>query len=102
VRALLFSPKAQGDIDAIWEYSADHWGVDQADRYVTALRDTCAALARDERTGRDASDIRPGYRKIQSGRHVIFYGFDERGALEVVRILHERMDVRARLEEGEG
>ncbi len=43
-------------------------------------------------------EIRQGYRKYYQGRHVIFYrqaGED----IEIIRILHERMDIEARLSE---
>jgi toxin ParE1/3/4 len=47
--------------------------------------------------GEDASHIRPGYRKQLSGRHVIYYRETEEGVIEVVRVLHQRMDVVRRL-----
>jgi toxin ParE1/3/4 len=37
-------------------------------------------------------DIRPGYCKYQVGRHLIFYRQVSDG-LEIVRVLHDRMDV---------
>jgi len=41
--------------------------------------------------GEDCSVIRAGYRKIPSGSHVLFYRLIDNG-IDVVRILHERMD----------
>ena len=43
--------------------------------------------------GRDCSDIRPGYRKYGIGKHLVFYRQIESEEIEIVRILHERMDV---------
>ena len=45
MKALSFSPRAEVDIDGIWDYSADNWGPDQADRYTDEIRDACHALA---------------------------------------------------------
>ena len=97
MRALKFTPRARADLDSIWDYTADTWGIAQADRYILGIRDTCLALARSEITGRDASDILPGYREIQSGRHVIFFRLPDENTLDVVRILHGRMDFPAHL-----
>jgi toxin ParE1/3/4 len=41
--------------------------------------------------GQDCSDIRAGYFKIPCGSHVLFYRLSPDG-IDVVRILHERMD----------
>ena len=32
MKTLTFSPAAAADIENIWDYSAEHWGPDQADR----------------------------------------------------------------------
>jgi len=91
MKPLVFSPGAAEDIDLIWDYTADRWGIGQAERYVLDLRDTCNALSRGDLSGRDGSAIRPGYRKQNCGSHVIFY---RESAIEIVivRILHQRMD----------
>jgi toxin ParE1/3/4 len=96
-RRLLFRPAAVADLDAIWTFTADRWGVAQADAYVRELHDACAALSRRERVDQDASGLRPGYRKLRCGRHVIFHRAPDDGSIEIVRILHDRMDVEARL-----
>jgi toxin ParE1/3/4 len=93
MRQLLFRPRAIADIEGIWDYTSRRWGVAQADRYVLSLRQACIAVARNELPGEDASHIRLGYRKQLSGRHVIFYRLNDQGAVEVVRVLHQRMDV---------
>lgn len=96
-----FRPRAVADIESIWDYSADRWGVAQADRYVRDLHDACRALARGEAAGLDVSAIRPGYRKLRCGRHLIFHRTTDDGAVEIVRVLHQRMDV-ATLLAGDG
>jgi len=101
VRALNFTPRARADLDSIWDYTADTLGIDQADRYILGIRNSCLALARAETTGRDASDIPPGYRKMQSGRHVIFYRLPDKDTLDVVRVLHGRMEFPAHLRPGD-
>ena len=98
MKALHFSPAAECDIDEIWNYSADNWDADQADRYTDAIRDTCLALAAGRKRGR-AADIRPGYLKLAVGSHMIY--FKENGdRMEIIRILHGKQDVERRLQQG--
>ena len=33
----LLSPRAQADIDGIWDYSVDRWGEERAESYVRGL-----------------------------------------------------------------
>ena len=92
---LTFSPAAIADIGAIWDYTAETWGVAQADRYVDDIRDACAALAGGERTGRRV-DVLDGYLKYPVGRHLIFFRQVGPGIV-VIRVLHQSMDVERHL-----
>lgn len=91
------SPRAKRDIDEIWTFTEQYWGVDQAERYIRELRDACAALASGRRSGRDVSHIRPGYKMLAVRAHFIFYRGTAPTEVEVIRILHQRMDIAARL-----
>jgi toxin ParE1/3/4 len=91
------SPAAQADLEEIWEYTARNWGTDQAVRYIFGIRDACQALANGRRQGRSADDIRPGYRKLPVRSHILFYRVADAGLIDVIRILHQRMDVAAYL-----
>ena len=42
----VLSPAARTDIEHIWDYTVDNWGVDQAERYVCGIREACEALRR--------------------------------------------------------
>lgn len=48
-------------------------------------------LARDPRRGRPCHEIRAGYRKFAAASHVIFFRLAGE-ELQVIRILHQRMD----------
>ncbi len=95
----LLSPAAQADLSDIWDYTAHNWGVTQAERYILGIREACEALADGRRKGRSADDIRPGYRKLPVGSHVLFFRITSDGEIDVVRILHQRMDVAGRFTE---
>lgn len=85
------SPRAQTDLEEIWDYTASRWDIDQAERYIRAIRAAIERLADDPQLGRGCDDIRAGYRKFPVGSHVLFYRVGAAG-LDVVRILHRRMD----------
>jgi toxin ParE1/3/4 len=91
VTRYLLSPRAQADIEGIWDYTAAHWDRKQAELYVRQLRLAIEAIARDPRRGRSCDDVRAGYRRYPAGSHVLFYRLTDKG-VDVVRILHARMD----------
>lgn len=87
----VLSPRAQADLDEIWDYTAERWDEDQADRYIHDIRAAIEAIASDPRRGRACDYIRSGYRKYQAGSHMLFFRIIH-GGIDVVRILHQNMD----------
>ena len=90
------SPRAVRDLEEIWRYTESRWSADQADLYTGRLIDTIEDLAANQEMGREIDEIRPGYRKHAAGTHFIFYR-QSRPGIEIVRVLHQRMDVAAHL-----
>ena len=66
------------------------WGEDQTIRYLADLESCCRLLADNPALGRSCDDVRPGLRRMERGRHVVFYR-QEAGGILVSRILHQRM-----------
>lgn len=86
-----FTPKARQDLDDIWDFTVERWGSAQAERYVVTIVRVCQDLAAGRRFGREAGMVREGYLTYRTGAHVVFFrGVDDE--VEIVRILHERMD----------
>jgi toxin ParE1/3/4 len=81
---------AEADLMDIGTYSLNKWGEDQTIRYIDALEACCRLLADNPQLGRACDQIRPGLRRMEHGRHVIFYRIERRG-ISVSRILHQRM-----------
>ena len=90
------TPKAQADLDDIWNFTVARWGADQAEKYLRQLADAMAYVAADPERGRACDEVRAGYRKHAVGAHVLFYREAPKG-VEVVRILHQRMDFQRHL-----
>ena len=87
----LLTNLARADLDEIWAYTEARWGTGQAAFYIRAMWRHIEAASGQPALWRPCSDVRPGYRKIISGSHVVFYRPID-GGIEVVRILHGRMD----------
>jgi toxin ParE1/3/4 len=91
---LLFSPKANADLDQIWHYSAKNWGELRAETYLRSIFEAAERLKDNPRLGRSREDVRRGYRSLIIGSHLIFYQLNQE-TVTVIRILHQRMDVNA-------
>ena len=88
---------AKADLKQIGRYTQEKWGRDQRDKYLTML-DTCFhKLAANPLKSKDCSDIRNGYRKLNTGRHVIFYRRTLPDTIEIIRALHASMDIETRI-----
>ncbi len=83
-------PEARKDLEAIWHYSYEKWGLNQANTYVDALVDVFSRIAEFPLSGTSCGYLRKGYRCASSGSHTIYYLVTDRG-VTIVRILHERM-----------
>lgn len=89
---LRLTVQAQADFDRIGAYTMDMWGEDQAVNYLTRLDQTFAALASTPALGKARDDLRQGLLSFPCNRHVIFFRRNRLGNVEILRILHERMD----------
>jgi toxin ParE1/3/4 len=90
VAVFRFSRRAEADLLDIAAYTLRKWGEAQVARYIYDLEVCCQKLARNPALGRLCDDVRPGLRRMERGRHVIFYRREASGIL-VSRILHQRM-----------
>ncbi|MEN3146956.1 type II toxin-antitoxin system RelE/ParE family toxin [Neorhizobium sp. IRAMC:178] len=90
-RGYRLSPLAEEDLRDIWNYTAETWSWEQAERYHGELISTLEGLAAGRKLGRPV-DIRQAYFKYTVGAHCVFYRFSE-SAIDIIRILHQKMDV---------
>jgi toxin ParE1/3/4 len=82
---------AEADLASIWEYSVAHWGIGQAEIYIRDLQHAIETTAANPHLGRACDEIRASYFKRGIGSHIMFYRLAGQ-LIEVVRILHQRMD----------
>ena len=91
------SRKAASDLEAIWLYTFENWSVEQADRYYNLIIDEIEYLSKNPTAGTYYGHVRAGYFHSMVKSHFIFYKMGQ-GTLEVIRILHQRMDIDAHLD----
>ncbi|MFY8093409.1 MAG: type II toxin-antitoxin system RelE/ParE family toxin [Niveispirillum sp.] len=98
-RRFHLSPAARGDLSDIWNYSVDHWGEAQAERYLPPIQEACERLRERLREkpllGSGCDFVRPGYRCLPVQSHRLFYRLGDDGHVDVIRILHKAMQPRA-------
>ncbi|MGH9370445.1 MAG: type II toxin-antitoxin system RelE/ParE family toxin [Vicinamibacterales bacterium] len=106
---------AQTDLANILSVSAERWGADGRQRYAAALAAAMrqAAAEPDGPLTKKRPDLRSGIRsvhvrhtrrsvesaKVRRPVHVLYYRVAEEGVIEIVRVLHERMDPSRHLDE---
>ncbi|MCB0762587.1 MAG: type II toxin-antitoxin system RelE/ParE family toxin [Flavobacteriales bacterium] len=98
--AFKISREANADIENIWLYTYENWSLEQADRYFNLIMDEVEYLAANPTSGQDFGHIRKGYFRSRVKSHFIFYKVNRKQqGIEIIRILHQRMDIESWLDE---
>jgi len=80
------------DLMGIGRYTQSRWGRDQRDYYLGKLDAAFHDLDEMPGLGQACDHYRAGYRQYLVGKHWVFYRQVSEEDIEIVRILHERMD----------
>ena len=91
--------KAVTDLSEIWDYTVKNWSENQADRYYRLLTESIKEIVKNPDSGKDYQEIAEGLKGFKTGQHIIFYISEERKNIRIIRILHNRMDLKKRIEE---
>ena len=89
---LLWSPEAEADLISIWQWGAKEWSDEISDRHLFDIETACERLLDDPLLGRARDELIAGIRSLLVRPHVVFYRV-RHWRVEIVRVLHERMDV---------
>ena len=94
------SKEASNDLEKIWLYTIETWSAEQADRYLNLIFDEIEYLCQKPNSGSDFSHVRKDYLRSHVKSHFIFYKINEKQSeLEIIRNLHQQMDIENRLNE---
>ena len=94
-----FRQKANDDLNNIWGYTYEKWSENQADKYYATIKFACQEIGMNPDLGKVYSGISQNLLGLKSGKHIIFYTLIYENEIEVVRILHERMDLKNKITE---
>lgn len=99
---------AQADLARILATSIERWGIEGRQRYAAMLADAIRKVAAEPEspTTRARSELAPGLRslhlqysraearraKVKRPPHILYYRVIAPDVIEIVRVLHERMD----------
>ena len=90
--------KAVEDLSNIWEYTVDTWSERQADDYYNMLIASYQKITENPRLfGLKYEEIAEGLHGYRANKHIIFYRILADGDILVIRILHQRMDLKHRM-----
>ncbi len=98
-RAYKISNQALIDLEQIWLYTFKNWSIEQADRYYNLLINEMDYVSQNQESGKSMNHIKNGYRASKAKSHLVFYKTSSESEIEIIRILHERMDIENRLKE---
>lgn len=89
--------KAVEDLSKIWDYTFEVWSEKQADKYYEMLISNCQEIAENSELGKNYEGIAQNLFGFKSNRHLIFYQTINENYVEIIRILHERIDLKERI-----
>ncbi len=93
-------PAAREPLLQIWDYTERKWGEEQADRYVTGLIEKAQQLSQQRRNWRPMRGKSfAGIWFLRHEHHYLLFREFSGGEIGVISILHENMDLPARLRE---
>jgi toxin ParE1/3/4 len=93
----IFTNAAVEDLSEIWNYTFDEWSESQADKYYTLLIGFSKKISDNPKMGKNYPQVNKNIFGYRVGQHIIFYRVINSGKIEIMRILHSRMDIRTRL-----
>ena len=91
--------KAVDDLTEIWNYTFEEWSEPQADKYYRLIIDSCKEIAQNPKLGKNYEGILTSLFGLKVTRHIIFYRKLNMNNIEIIRILHERLDLKSRIKE---
>lgn len=86
------SKEADKDLDELFDYTVEQFGMDQAIRYVSSFERVFERLCSQPKSGRLRVEIRKGLRSVSPISHTVFYRNME-NRIRIVRVLHSSRDI---------
>jgi toxin ParE1/3/4 len=89
---VILSEAADADLEDIFDYTLEEFGLGQAVSYVSEFDDSFETISKNPEIGRKREEIREELRSLAKDKHVIFYRILS-DHIRIVRILHGSRDL---------
>jgi toxin ParE1/3/4 len=96
---VILRQEAIDDLNDIWAYTFEERSEKQADKYYSTLEFACTQIRKNPEIGKEYGGINSNLLGLRIGKHIIFYQVINEKEIEIIRILHERMDLKNRINE---
>ncbi len=96
----VLTQKAKNDLRLIAIYTFKTHGRAQRDHYIRQMDQSFHAIALTPALGQKIDTIREGYHRLPCGKHSIYYRILPENMVQIVRILHQRMDIKQHFSAG--
>ena len=92
MKTITLSQAADADLEDIFDYTFEKYGLDQAVSYVSGFDDVFKIISGNPNTGRKRNEVREGLLSFVKEQHIIFYrNLDD--CIRIVRILYGSRDL---------
>lgn len=96
-KSYILTKSAEADLREITRYTLEQWGAAQCSSYIADIEQKAEAVATGKGFFKEMPALMPNLRVVLSGKHYIFCLPQQNAPALILAILHERMDVVARL-----
>lgn len=88
----ILSEAADKDLEDIFDYTIEHFGFEQAEKYLLEIEKIFNDLYLHPKSGKTRNEIKKGLYSFPKDNHIIFYRISEKH-IYVVRVLHGSRDI---------
>ena len=92
------SKLALEDLDNIWEFTAEQWSNEQANKYYNEIFLAIGKICENSDIGKPIDEVKKGHRRTNVQSHMIIYKV-KGTTIYIDRILHQKMDIEKHLNE---
>ncbi|MBQ4405543.1 MAG: type II toxin-antitoxin system RelE/ParE family toxin [Alphaproteobacteria bacterium] len=91
------SQAALEDLESIWLYTFKKWSKEQAAKYHKEIVEEIKTISKSDKDyGIKYFDVMDGLYCSRCRKHLVFYRYDENEDVEIIRILHNMMDIESK------
>ena len=89
--------KTVEDLAQIWNYTYDEWSEKRTAKYYNLLLEACQEIAENPNRGKKYDVVAERLEGYKSNEDIIFYLTISNDEIEVIRILHAKMDLKSKI-----